>query len=756
MSLEPEQSRPDLEVPEALADFVLNNTFDPMVIVSVDQIVEINDVALWILGYDDKSEIIGRRPSSLMTPASALQAERNTAERLAGNWPSLSDHYEFVKKNGDVIQLNTVLLPWPLKPELAVVLAFNVTERERKVQALRESERLYRLLAEAIPAGVILQNDRGETVYVNEQATIITGYTAEEIAAGVELTHPEEVSTSYRDPASETSGRGCRYLTRFRTKTGETIWVSVTKQRIQTEYGQSVWVHTVFEDITDHIRAAQALEDAEERYRLFAENSSDVMWQMDCDGVLTYVSPAVRRLGYEPEELIGRMPTAFMPADEQAKFYQYLTEGLRDLVPRRYDMQFVSKDGSAIWMDVSVDFVLDQGVPIRIQGIARDVTERKLTLDALRESESRFRDVLESSRDATYKLDLSTHQFDYVSPSAEWLFGYSPDDVLAMRLEGILEKVYPEDVIRLKKHVERLMDGSDIDLDPSIEFRFLHRDGQYRWVNDSMTVVRDADGVAIGLVGSWRDVTERKMADEMLRQTHEELERAYKIQQEFLNSVTHEVRTPLTAVRGYAEMLLHGTVGPVTDEQAGLLKKVLSSSDHLIQIVNSVLEMARLKSGVLAINKRVCNPCQIVERAVSAVSPQAMDKGIEISASSNSHPRATGVYDEEKIAIILTNLLSNSVKFTERGSIEIEADCGPDGFEIVVVDTGIGILDSELPLIFDEFRQLEYPGKHKPAGFGLGLAIVAAMVDALSGSLTVSSVHGLGTAFTLYVPRMEA
>ena len=148
------------------------------------------------------------------------------------------------------------------------------------------------------------------------------------------------------------------------------------------------------------------------------------------------------------------------------------------------------------------------------------------------------------------------------------------------------------------------------------------------------------------------------------------------------------------------------------------------------------------------------DPCKLVENAVVVVLPQATQKGLSIDTQLPDGGTMSGLYDEEKLAAIMSNLLTNAVKFTDKGKIRVMLECGTSGMEVVIADTGMGIRAWDLGRAFDEFQQLEDLRKHKPSGFGVGLAIVAAMVDVIGGSLIVSSRRGVGTAFTLYAPSL--
>lgn len=334
----------------------------------------------------------------------------------------------------------------------------------------------------------------------------------------------------------------------------------------------------------------------------------------------------------------------------------------------------------------------------------------------------------------------------YVNHQAARMTGYSIDELLA----GVW-MVHPEDTQGAKLYEQALREGTQ---GTDYETRFIRKDGSVFWVSASWRPVKDERGELAGVCTFVADISERKAAEEALRQAHAELQQAYRLQREFLNNVTHEVRTPLTAVKGYAEMLMDGMAGPVSDEQTALLKKVLTSSEHLLEVVDGVLQIARLKSGRMAANARACDPALVVEKSVSAVLPQALQKRLKINVNSDPCP-GTRMYDEEKLVVIVTNLLTNAVKFTESGAIDVLVTCCASGAEIVVADTGVGIPADDLPSIFGEFVQLEHPRRHKHGGFGIGLAIVSAMIEAIGASLVVSSAEGVGTAFTLGVPVLE-
>lgn len=606
---------------------------------------------------------------------------------------------------------------------------------------------VYRMLAEVIPAGVLIVDANGKHFYVNELASRMTGYSVDELMAGVWMVHPDDKKAwGIYQQAIREGTEGSFYETRLIRKDGSEFWASISWRPVKDDRGRLVALFTFITDITEHKAARDALQRADERYRLLAENSSELFWEMELDGTFSFISPAVRRLGYEPEEWIGHHMLEFLPADEQPVFMERLRADTIQLGTHRYEVRALRKDGSEVWMEVLTGFVMDGGKPIRIHGAAREITERKAAEEALRQSEQKYRGIVENSNDMII-LTRPNGIISYASPACRRIMGYEPEELMQKGADVL----HPDDrqrVVEAYKRARRGESGSNL------EYRVITKSGETRWVSHSWSPVF-VDGQLQTIVNVTRDITEHKQADEALQQAHAQLEEAYRLQREFINNVTHEVRTPLTAVKGYVEMLLEELAGPISDEQAALLRKVLTSSDHLLEVMNGVLRIASIKSGKATVNPKACDPRLVAEKCASVVMPQALQKGLAIRVSADG-TTGTGVYDEERLITIVTNLLSNAVKFSDAGTIEVFVSCSASGAQIVVADPGIGIGEDEIETIFDEFVQLSQPRRHKPIGFGIGLAIVAAMVETMGASLIVSSAKGVGTAFTLCVPVIDA
>ena len=632
-----------------------------------------------------------------------------------------------------------------------------------------------------LPVGLLLADANGVNVRVNDEAVRMTGYSKEELLAGVWMIDPEDSKARRLWQESIEGKAGTNYETRLIRKDGSAIWVSISWRPMYDDDGVHSGACIMLLDITEKKNTEEHLNLVGKRLEDLSERASDILWEMTPDGRFTYVSNGVHSLGFEPSDCLGHSLIEFLPEAGQAELKRLLADGSREPGPRHYEMPLIKKDGSLIWMDILSDAIVTDGKIIGFHGVSRDISERKQAENALRESEERYKSIVENSQDMIL-LTTPAGQIIYVSPACYDVTGYTPQQIMQQQLWLI----HPDDTERMRKEYLRARTGES---ETGIEFRCITKQGEIRWQSQSWSPIMDGDKVRLvvsiirditdrvrseaalcesearykGIVehssdlivlcqpdGVWtyaspackeilgyepeevvgsmpiislpqdqewlmpifhkamagetgsnlqyrvrtktgeirwishawtpiledgrvtqvlnvvRDITDQKQSEQALLAAHTELKRAYKLQQEFINNITHEVRTPLTAVKGYAEMLLEELAGPVSEEQSSMLNKVLTSSDHLLQIVNGVLEVARLRSGKIAVNQRISNPRKAVDRAISAVLPQATKKNLEIKVL----PYSTGcpaMYDADKVQMIVTNLLSNAVKFTESG-----------------------------------------------------------------------------------------
>ena len=271
-------------------------------------------------------------------------------------------------------------------------------------------------------------------------------------------------------------------------------------------------------------------------------------------------------------------------------------------------------------------------------------------------------------------------------------------------------------------------------------------------VIEQFTRVQELDGLEVGRVWSYRDITERARTEAALREAKEAAEAANRAKSEFLAVMSHELRTPLNAIGGYVDLIQMGIRGPVTEQQADDLGRIQRSQRHLLGLINEVLNYARIETGTVQYDITDLRARDVLGAAEGLIAPQVWEKGVALTV----RPPADDVLvraDAEKVRQILLNLLSNAVKFTPGGG-KIEVSCEPaaDRVRIAVRDTGIGISPDKLEVIFEPFVQVRSDLTRTSEGTGLGLAISRDLARGMGGDLAVESTPGAGSVFTLDLP----
>jgi PAS domain S-box-containing protein len=231
----------------------------------------------------------------------------------------------------------------------------------------------------------------------------------------------------------------------------------------------------------------------------------------------------------------------------------------------------------------------------------------------------------------------------------------------------------------------------------------------------------------------------------------QEVERANRLKSEFLASMSHELRTPINALIGYSALLLDGVLGEVNPRQSDALRRGRSAAEHLLALINDILDLAKIEAGKMPLHLENVPLREVTLEVTQQIEPMVRKKALDFSI--DVAPDCPVIFsDRTKIKQVLLNLLSNAVKFTNKGSVSIDAQCAPGGVRIDVVDTGIGIRQSDLQAIWEDFRQVDQSRTREFGGTGLGLSITRKLLERLGGSVTVQSSYGEGSTFSVYLP----
>ena len=489
-------------------------------------------------------------------------------------------------------------------------------------------------------------------------------------------------------------------------------------------------------------------------HRLLVESARDyAIFALDGSGeVLSWNAGAERLKGYTPAEIVGRHFSTFYPPEDIAtgKPQRELAAAERD--GRVMDEGWrVRKDGSRFWANVTITTMRDEvGTLLGFADVTRDLTESRRAEAELRASEELFRILVHGVQDyAIFMLDPRGHVASWNDGAAR-IKGYAPEEIIGRHFSAF----YPVSDITAGKPAWEL-EAASRDGKYEEEGWRLRKDGTSFWANVLITALRAHDGTLIGFAKVTRDLTERKASQERNiadARRIAEAETASRTKSEFLTALSHELRTPINATMGYAELLAMGIGGAMNPQQREYLERIRGSQEHLLRIITDLLNYGRIEASQVQYDIAVVPLLDVVRTVLPMVQPQALAKDLEVQQASCS-ATLTARGDRIKVEQIVLNLVSNAVKFTPSGG-RVTVSCAERGAHVLIVvsDTGPGVPVEKQSAIFEPFVQLGRTLTSGHEGTGLGLSISRDLARAMGGDVTVTSAPDHGSIFTLSLP----
>ncbi|HZK57693.1 MAG TPA: PAS domain-containing sensor histidine kinase [Clostridia bacterium] len=411
--------------------------------------------------------------------------------------------------------------------------------------------------------------------------------------------------------------------------------------------------------------------------------------------------------------------------------------------------------------DRSVGWVFSRAVPIFDEngdikewfGAVSDITERKKIEEELRESEERFRTVLENSMDGIGLFNIKTGKFDYINLANAKAAGFTLEGIKDPGIEEWSALAHPEDL----PGVLQALETSKKDRVAEAEFRWRTRGGEYHWFNARLKSVSNAEGEPTHIVIISRDITKRKQAEQELEKSEKracrlvkKLEEADKNKDKFISVLSHELRNPLAAILAGVQML---DITQDADLIAKSKEVIKRQTDKLCRLVDDLLELTRITQNKINLKKRNINLNEIIENTVEDITLNYQEKGVKIETEFQAEPIWLNA-DPLRIAQIIENILYNALTFTqENGTVHLTLKTEGDCAIINIKDNGIGICPEILPHLFTPFTQADDTLDRRNSGLGLGLSIVRGIVDLHGGTINAySDGLGEGSKFTICLP----
>ena len=701
-----------------------------------------------------------------------LHLHEDKAEQLLAR---TIDHYtlekRYISKDGAVIWVNiTVSDPRETCETHGrnIVIVEDINERMRVEEAMRRSEEKYRLLAENSNDVIWTTDKELRYTYYSPAVRKLRGLEPEEAIAKTlaETVTPASLNalvSEYKrqlpDIEKGLNPTAVIEIEEYR-KDGSTIWVEVSMTTMRDDRG----ILTGYVGVTRDISARKLAEEERQLRNILLSTQQEV----SIDGILVVdengtmisfnrrfveiwaISSDVVESKSDERALQSVMGNLVDPDEFIAKvrhLYENRAENSRD--------EIALKDGR-ILDRYSAPMLGDDGKYYGRIWYFRDITERKRTEAALQASEEKFRQIVSSIPYAVSMLDMNL-RFTYMSAGVQRILGYAPEEAIALSLDQIFT---PESLAIVGKSFQERLEANARGSDPNyvliLELEQYHKNGSTVFLENTMTFLRDANGVPVGILCVSADITERKRAEAALQASKDAADAANRSKSIFLANMSHEIRTPMNAILGFAQLMQRD---PKLSEQSREHLDIINrSGEHLLALINDILEMSKIEAGRATFVPSTFDLHSLLSDLEMMFRVRTDAKKLRfLSEKVGDVPRWV-ITDEGKLRQVLINILGNAVKFTDEGGIalRLRAETGKGDtvdLQFEVEDTGPGMAEEEIGRLFQAFEQTKTG--IKSGGTGLGLALSQGFVKIMGGSISVASTIGKGTTLRFEIPVRE-
>lgn len=745
-----------------------------------------NDSIQTLLGYDRKSLEPGadswkRRihPDDLESVSCSIEAA------IQGGQQSWVDEYRFKKADDSyavIFDRGFIIRDDKGQPIRMVGSMQDITARKESEEALRQSEQRYQSIVANTPGTVyqLLYRPDGsiEIPFVNEGCRTL--YEMEPEALQQNPTFPENVvhpddrpqkTRSVIESMKTLAPWSCEW--RIRLPSGKTKWIQGAARPQRLPDGS-----TLFDGLLMDITARKEAE--EERDRFFTL-SLDMLAIIGSDGYIKRLNPAFGvTIGFSDSELMAVPFLEFVHPDDYAatlKAMEKLESGIELL---NFENRYRCRDGSykwlrwmvapfeELWYSVAHDVTtikkaeaalhkandeLELHVLERTNELSQtteqlqlEMIERRRTSESLYKNHELLQAVLENTAEGIVACDADG-ELTFFNRATRDFHGL-PTETLSMQQWPEYYSLYlPDGITPMQKEEAPLFRALNGEHVRNVEMVIIARDGSTRLVLNNGEPLFDVDGASLGAVVVMHDITARKQAEVELQRAKEEADAANHAKSEFLSRMSHELRTPLNAILGFGQILERQQLPPISKDS---VTYILKGGRHLLDLINEVLDIARVESGHLELSLEPVGVNEIVSEACALVRPLASERKICINEAFSKMGDSFVTADRQRLKQVLINLLSNAIKYNgEGGHIEILCEQKPDGWiSIAVHDSGPGILPADLSKLFTPFERLN-ASNTTIEGTGLGLALSQKMMMAMGGTLSARSTPGQGSTFTI-------
>ncbi|MDX2273781.1 MAG: PAS domain S-box protein [Cyanobacteriota bacterium] len=633
----------------------------------------------------------------------------------------------------------------------------DVTERKITEKSIHDQQTFLNRLIDTSPDLIVVKNWDNHTVLINQTAANFFGKTVQDSLGDTSeafsaedwrkwLLETRQVIVSGEDVQTPEE---CHW-----DAAGKEQWVQWVKRRIILPATGEPCVLMIGMDITRRKQAEAALAESEAQFRGIFENAPMGITLDTLDGKTLRVNPFLAQLlGYSVDEL---MPIHFHhythPDDVLAEevLWNDLIAGKRNYY--QLEKRCVRKDKQTIWTRLTVALINDQqGSPQLSLGILEDITARKKIEESIRQQREFLVTLLDTSPDLIVVRDRQNRTILANLAYAQF-YGLNRNHLInSLESEHLLAEVWQQVILENQQVLstgQELRSAEENQVNQQGEGRFL------QWIKRPMQIPGE-DQACVLTIGT--DITELKKAEQIQQQAREVAEAANKAKSTFLANMSHELRTPLNAILGFSQLLSRDP--HLTDKQKDTVATINRSGEHLLNLINSVLDMAKIEAGKIVLQESAFDLLTMLKTLQEMLNVRAKAKNIYLTFDLDPQLPTALITDENKLRQVLINLIGNAIKFTKAGGVTLQvrqlAKGDPCTIQFAVVDTGMGMTPEELSMLFQAFVQTD-TSKKVSEGTGLGLAISREFVKLMGGDIHVTSQKGQGTTFSFPIQARRA
>ncbi len=702
-------------------------------------------------------EIVGMHISKVAAPSDIDIARKSFEDLLkSGNV-----RVEMNLSSSAGANVPVVLTATKVAEDILIAYCLDISDLKKAQDMLSENSMFLRSLIDAIPSPVFYKDVNCRYMGCNLAFEMSLGVSRDEvIGKSVHELSPKHLADEYHKRDLELlSNPGVQtYESRVRYSDDMEHSVIFSKATFKDLHGKIAGIIGVMQDVTEIRDAERAVRESRERLAVTLKSIGDGVIATDAAGCIKLMNTVAESLtGWRELEARGKHVDEVMVLVNEssgAPIENPVICALREkrMVEMANHTVLLGRHGARFVLEDSAAPILGKdGVIDGVVLVFRDSTERKKLEISLKESEERFRGITGNIPGIVYRCrNDSAYTMEYISGEVEFLTGYSAEEFIENSVRSFSSIIHPDDFAMVRQVI-----GDSVSRKKAydITYRMLKRNGEINWVHEKGRGVYDDDGNLVCLDGVIIDVAREKFAEEQLKNKNEELERLYHLKSEFTSMVSHELRTPLAAIKEGISIVTDGTAGGISKDQAQFLGIAKRNVDRLHRIIDDILDFSKLEARKNTLKLNLANLAGVIREAVRAHDSLARSHGLKIEMQLADEIPNT-MLDEDRILQVMDNLIGNAIKFTDKGTISVNASVLENSVVVSISDTGIGIAKEDLPRLFHKFEQFSH-SKKVAGGTGLGLAICKEIVEQHGGRIWAESEHGAGSRFYFTIPIIK-